>query len=125
MFARCLVSAARAACLEERARQMRFSPTASEQILWRHLSGSKLGYGFRRQLVIGNHIVDFACTKLRLVVEIDGASHEGRERKDAQRDRKLAALGWRTLRVEDALVRFDVVVVVARIKAACALTSAT
>ena len=32
--------------------------------------GSKTGFAFRRQLVIGEHIVDFACTKVRLVVEV-------------------------------------------------------
>jgi hypothetical protein len=32
-------------------------------------TGSKTGFAFRRQLVIGEHIVDFACTKVRLVVE--------------------------------------------------------
>lgn len=54
---------------------MRFSPTRPEEWLWRRLSGSKIGFAFRRQLVIGEHIVDFACTKVRLVVEVDGAYH--------------------------------------------------
>lgn len=58
---------------------MRFAPTASEATLWRSLYGSKLGAGFRRQLVIGTFIVDFACTQLRLVIEVDGPSHEGRK----------------------------------------------
>jgi very-short-patch-repair endonuclease len=39
---------------------MRCSPTRSEEWLWRRLSGSKTGFAFRRQLVIGQHIVDFA-----------------------------------------------------------------
>jgi very-short-patch-repair endonuclease len=72
MFGRALVSPARALLLEERARAMRCNPTRSEEWLWRRLSGSKTGFGFRRQLVIGEHIVDFACTKVRLVVEVDG-----------------------------------------------------
>jgi very-short-patch-repair endonuclease len=100
MFARHLVSPARAAWLEDQARRMRLSPTASEHALWQRLSGSKLGFAFRRQLVIGNFIVDFACTKVRLVVEVDGEAHEGRERHDARRDRHLASLGWQVLRVD-------------------------
>ena len=76
MFGRALVSPARAQLLEERARIMRCSPTRSEEWLWRRLSGSKTGFAFRRQLVIGEHIVDFACTKVRLVVEVDGPYHE-------------------------------------------------
>jgi hypothetical protein len=69
MYGRALVSPARAQLLEERAYYMRCNPTRSEEWLWRRLSGSKTGFAFRRQLVIGEHIVDFACTKVRLVVE--------------------------------------------------------
>ncbi len=108
MFARHLVSRHQAALLKERARLMRFAPTASEHRLWQQLSGSKLGVGFRRQLVIGPFIVDFASTQCRLVVEIDGASHQGRDLKDAARDRRLAELGWRTVRFSDTEVMADV-----------------
>ena len=107
MFGRALVSPARARLLEERARIMRCSPTRSEERLWRRLSGSKTGFAFRRQLVIGEHIVDFACTKVRLVVEVDGASHVGRARHDAARDRALGKLGWRVLRVAEPQVFTD------------------
>ena len=112
MFARKLVSDHQALLLEERAREMRFSPTRSEEHLWRAVSGSKTGFAFRRQLVIGNAIVDFACTKVRLVVEIDGGSHQGRARHDAQRDATLAKLGWQVLRVsdEDVIQRCNAVV---------------
>jgi very-short-patch-repair endonuclease len=115
MFAGALVCYARPQLLEERARAMRFSPTRSEEWLWRRLSGSKTGFAFRRQLVIANFIVDFACTKVRLVVEIDGGYHEGRQRKDAARDRALAALGWRVLRVAEHHVFTDLDRLVARI----------
>jgi very-short-patch-repair endonuclease len=101
MFGRALVSPARAQLLEERARVMRCSPTRSEEWLWRRLSGSKTGFAFRRQLVIGEHIVDFACTKVRLVVEIDGAYHEQRACHDGARDRTLGNLGWSVVRVPD------------------------
>ena len=107
MFARSLVSPARARVLEERARSMRFEPTRSEEWLWRRLSGSKTGFAFRRQLVIGPFIVDFACTKARLVVEVDGGYREGRERKDARRDQELGELGWRVVRVAEELVFKD------------------
>ena len=99
MFGRALVSPARALLLEERARVMRCNPTRSEQWLWRRLSGSKTGFAFRRQLVIGEYIVDFACTKVRLVVEVDGEYHAERERHDRARDRALGKLGWHVLRV--------------------------
>ena len=118
MFARHLVSAHQARILEERARFMRFSPTRAEEWLWRELSGSKTGFAFRRQLVIGPYIVDFACTNQRFVVELDGASHVGRARLDAHRDRVLASVGWRVLRIADDDVISDLDAVVARITAA-------
>jgi len=104
MFARSLVTQAQALILEERARTMRFAPTRGEECLWRILSGSKTGFAFRRQLVIGNHIVDFACTKVRLAVEVDGGAHEGRERHDAHRDRELESLGWSVVRLPEELL---------------------
>jgi very-short-patch-repair endonuclease len=124
MFARSLVSPHQAKLLEERARIMRFSPTRSEEWLWRRLSGSKTGFAFRRQLVIGPVIVDFACTKVRLVVEVDGPYHENRARPDARRDRELAKLGWSVLRIQDDLVFADLDAVVASIVTAASLSSA-
>ena len=115
MFARALVSPAQAKLLEERARAMRGTPTRSEEWLWRRLSGSKTGFAFRRQLVIASHIVDFACTKVRLVVEVDGAYHEERARHDGARDRALSELGWHVLRVANHEVFQDIDAVVARI----------
>jgi very-short-patch-repair endonuclease len=118
MFNRASVSPARALLLEERARVMRFSPTRSEEWLWRRLSGSKTGFAFRRQLVIGQYIVDIACTKVRLVVEVDGACHEGRGRHDGARDRalgKVGKVGWHVLRVPDHEVFADLDGVVSRI----------
>jgi very-short-patch-repair endonuclease len=115
MFGRALVSPARARLLEERARLMRCSPTRSEEWLWRRLSGSKTGFGFRRQLVIGEHIVDFACTKVRLVIEVDGRYHEERARHDGARDRGLNEMGWRVVRVPEHEVFADLDAVVAAI----------
>ena len=94
MFARALVSPSRAALLEQRARAMRLSPTRSEEWLWRRLSASRTGFPFRRQLVIGPFIVDFASTMVRLVVEVDGGCHERRLRKNTRRDAALLTLGW-------------------------------
>ena len=115
MFGRALVSPARAQLLEERARIMRCSPTRSEERLWRRLSGSKTGFGFRRQLVIGEHIVDFACTKLRLVVEVDGGYHAERARHDGARESALNELGWCVVHVTEHQVFGDLEAVVALI----------
>jgi very-short-patch-repair endonuclease len=104
---------------------MRFAPTRAEEWLWRRLSGSKAGFAFRRQLVIGEYIVDFACTKVRLVVEVDGAYHEQRARHDAARDRALNELGWVVVRVSEHQVFRDLDGVVAGISAAARHAVAT
>jgi very-short-patch-repair endonuclease len=99
---------------------MRFAPTRSEEWLWRKLSGGKTGFSFRRQLVIAEFIVDFACTKVRLVVELDGGYHHGRQRHDAARDRALAKLGWRVLRIPEQQVFSQLEAVAARVVAEAA-----
>jgi very-short-patch-repair endonuclease len=68
--------------------------------------------------------VDFACTAARLVVEIDGASHHGRERHDAARDRALLGLGWSVLRVPEHRVFADLDCVVQQIAQAAHLALA-
>ena len=124
MFGRALVSPARAQLLAERARIMRCSPTRSEEWLWRRLSGSKTGFAFRRQLVIGEHIVDFACTKVRLVVEVDGGYHGERARQDGARERGLNEFGWCVVHVAEHEVFGDLEAVVALITQ-CARSLAT
>ena len=78
---------------------MRWAPTPSEARLWEALRGRQLGVRFRRQVVIAGYIVDFAAQEARLVVEVDGGWHAGRERADARRDRALGRAGWRVVRV--------------------------
>ena len=101
-------SAARRELLEARARFMKFHPTASEALLFSALRGKRLGVSFRRQQVIGNHIVDFLARKAKLVVEVDGdAYHEKRTSADAARERKLVRAGYTVVRVPASLVERD------------------
>ncbi len=111
-------TAARRALLQQRAASMRSLPTRGEALLWQQLRSSKLGVTFRRQFPIGNCIADFAAPAVRLVVEVDGGWHRGRARLDARRDRALARLGWRVLRLEEELVVQRVQEAVARVRAA-------
>jgi very-short-patch-repair endonuclease len=103
------------ALLGERAHFMRHNLTESERILWRQLSGKKLGVAFRRQVPIGSYIADFVAPATKLIVEVDDRSHELKRTADARRDRNLGRLGYRVLRVQAVLVRRDVAEVVARI----------
>jgi very-short-patch-repair endonuclease len=97
-------TAARARDLADKAQALRQHPTLSEQRLWAELRGSRLGVAFRRQVVISRYIADFVCPSRRLVVEVDGDAHLGRERLDAKRDAHLREAGYRVLRLPAALV---------------------
>ena len=83
------------------ARELRTNMTHPERILWSQLRANHMdGHKFRRQHAIGTYIVDFVCLKSRLVIEIDGDSHdpEPRQARDADRTAYLEKLGFRVLR---------------------------
>ncbi len=94
----------RSTLLASRAAEMRAVPSASERALWSALCRRQLGVQFRRQVVVGEYIADFAAPAVKLIVEVDGGWHRGRERLDARRDRALARAGWRVLRLKAGLV---------------------
>ena len=106
------------ALLAERAHFMRHNLTETEAILWRQLSSKKLGVTFRRQVTVERYILDFFAPAAKLVVEVDGRSHEFRRTADARRDRVLARLGCRVLRVPAELVRRSVAEAVALVMGA-------
>ena len=58
------------------ARQMRHKPARAELILWNKLRNRTLsGFKFSRQVPVGCYIVDFVCRELKLIIEVDGATH--------------------------------------------------
>ena len=99
--------------LKERARSLRKNGTKAEAWLWLCLKGRKQ---FTRQKPIGNYIVDFYCSKLRLAIEIDGISHDDKQEYDRKRQRAIEAQGVHFLRFSDDDVKTnleDVVQVIA------------
>ena len=59
------------------AREQRTKAVQAEAIIWRAVRDRRCeGAKFRRQATIGNFIADFVCYERRLIVEIDGPSHE-------------------------------------------------
>ena len=98
------LSAGRNDEIADHARTMRNQPTAPEARLWSILSRSQLGgYKFRRQAAIGTAIADFLCPQKGLIVEVDGDTHTD-PAADARRTARLAALGFRVVRVTNAEV---------------------
>src|SRR6185369_14324407 len=80
--------------LKAHARELRKGMTPAEKILWRALRDRRLcEYKFRRQQVFGKYVLDFYCANARLVLEIDGETHLGKEKSDEQRDTWLAERG--------------------------------
>jgi very-short-patch-repair endonuclease len=85
----------------DRAKRLRREMTRAETLLWRHLKAKRLvGLGFRRQTPMGNYIADFVSHTSKLVIEVDGESHdfEERLRHDARRDEWFVSRGYRVLR---------------------------
>ncbi|HEX5112815.1 MAG TPA: endonuclease domain-containing protein [Saprospiraceae bacterium] len=93
------------------ARQLRRHPTPAEEKLWEHLRNSQTGYKYRRQHPCLSYIVDFYCHALKLVIEVDGAIHEGKVNKleDAQKQQDLEASGMTVIRYtnEEVLSNID------------------
>jgi len=84
-----------------RARTLRQRLTRAETILWSRLRQGIGGIRFRRQHPIGPYIADFACIRARLVIEVDGATHnsDAERRHDARRDAFLRSRSWQIVRV--------------------------
>ena len=82
-------------------------------MLWRRLRAHKLpGYWFRRQVPMGPYIVDFACLKVGLLIELDGGQHADQVEQDSRRTGWLESQGFRILRFwnEEVLKQTDDVV---------------
>ena len=69
--------------------ELRKNSTTAERILWKNLKArGLLGKKFRRQYSIGTFVVDFYCPKLKLAIELDGASHDMNEMNIYDRERE-------------------------------------
>jgi very-short-patch-repair endonuclease len=85
--------------LTVRAKTLRQTLTKAEAVMWMHLSGRKLaGFKFSRQIPFGPFIVDFICRETKLIIEIDGQSHDASEDYDRRRTATLERLGYRVIR---------------------------
>ena len=95
--------------LLDNARRQRENPTEAEALMWKYLSGDKLGEHFRRQHPIDNYIADFVCLRKQLVIEIDGGYHEDidQQKRDDFRTRELAKKGFQVVRFTNEEVLAD------------------
>ena len=83
------------------ARNLRRHATPQEKKLWAALRKLRQqGLHFRRQVSINSFVVDFACLRQKLIIEVDGGQHNEdiHAARDLARDQKLNVLGYRVLR---------------------------
>ena len=89
-----------------------------ERKLWRYLSNSQLGVKFVRQLKVEGFFADFICRQRKLIVEVDGYSHDVAPERDVRRDAVLKRVGYRVLHFSNNDVRDNVEGVVESIRLA-------
>ena len=99
-----------AGCRTAFARNQRQAAGLAERRLWQRLRGARIdGHRFRRQHPVGRYFADFACDRLRLILEIDGGVHARDDvmLRDHLRQTGLESLGWTVLRFsnEEALTQ--------------------
>jgi very-short-patch-repair endonuclease len=85
--------------LVEKAKALRANQTDAELALWYELRGKQIkGLKFRRQVPIGNYIVDFVSFDAKLIIEVDGSQHFDHQQYDDERTKYLESLGFKVLR---------------------------
>ncbi|TMD34143.1 MAG: endonuclease domain-containing protein [Chloroflexi bacterium] len=86
--------------MARRAKELRANQNSAEARVWSMLRAGRLaGLKFRRQHVLGRYVADFVCIPARLVIEIDGDTHdEEAQLRDAKRTDDIEQAGYRVIR---------------------------
>ncbi|OIO48507.1 MAG: cytosine methyltransferase [Parcubacteria group bacterium CG_4_9_14_0_2_um_filter_41_8] len=100
---------------------LRNNPTKAELLLWIKLKGLQTGFKFRRQHSIGNFVADFYCPKVKLVLELDGETHNDSEvlKNDDRKERFLRDKGFVVKRISNMEVLENVEGVAEMVKIWC------
>ncbi len=96
-------------------KDLRLRQTSWELTLWEHLRAKKFGIKFKRQVVVGPYIVDFCAKRAKVIVELDGYYHKG---KDHKRIDYFKQAGYKVLGFWDSEVENDLSEVLTKIEAA-------
>jgi very-short-patch-repair endonuclease len=90
---------------DRRVQFLRRNLTEAERLLWHQLRDRRVGgVRFRRQYRLGAYVVDFVCLPARLVIEVDGSSHEFTAEADGRRTQWLESQGFRVIRLSNEQV---------------------
>jgi very-short-patch-repair endonuclease len=104
--------------LGQYAQKLRNTMTKAEACLWKYALKTKKseGFQFRRQRPVGKYIADFISLPLKLIIEVDGETHniESVALRDKVRQQELESMGFHFLRFTDdeVLKNMDGVIVV-------------
>ncbi len=93
--------------LKTLASKNRKKATKAEACLWKYaLSKNQTGYTFKRQRPVLNYIADFMCQELKLIIEVDGSSHNQLDVRfrDLKRQMELEDFGFTVIRFADEKV---------------------
>ncbi|MBM4054043.1 MAG: DUF559 domain-containing protein [Planctomycetes bacterium] len=106
--------------LQPLANKLRREMTKAEACLWKYVlrEGQMKGYQFRRQRPVLRYIADFMCKELKLVIEVDGVTHQYEEtaEKDNRKPHDLERAGFEVIRFTDDDVRRNMNGVIAAIR---------
>ncbi|MFL9840339.1 DUF559 domain-containing protein [Sphingomonas sp. ST-64] len=109
-----------------RAKTLRKTMSLPEVLLWVALKKRPAGFKFRKQHPSGPYVADFYCHQARMIVEVDGATHDfgDQPQRDERRDAWFVERGLDVMRIpaRELLNDCDAVVrgVVARATERCA-----
>jgi very-short-patch-repair endonuclease len=95
---------------KEKRRELRRNMTKAEVLLWIQLKNKKLlGQRVLRQYSVGSYVLDFYIPRLKLAIEVDGATHitDEEQEYDWHRQREIENLGIRFLRFTNPEVHGD------------------
>lgn len=102
----------------ERRRELRKKMTRAEIIFWNGVRAGQFEIKFRRQVGIGPYIADFYSPKNRIVIELDGESHDDARAQvhDQERDAYMRSLGIHVIRFtnDEIMNNLDAVLLRAR-----------
>ena len=85
----------------DKAKYLRKNMTDAESLMWNFLRAKRFfGIKFKRQVLIGEYIVDFLAPIKKVIIEIDGGQHNQDDviKYDSKRTEYLESLGYSVFR---------------------------
>ena len=91
-------------------RLLRKQEISAEKILWGRLRNKQQRFKFKRQFGIGTFIVDFYCPKLKLAIEVDGATHSTKIeiKNDLVRKKYITRFGIKVIRYTNVEIFYNI-----------------